>query len=740
MERNADYRTTIKKTLEFDAEILKRFVNFLNNPDEETAVLQFGSGDKYFGVTLLMVTMPGLPMFGHSQIEGFEEKYGMEYRKAYWDEQPDLGFVERHKYDIFPIMHKRYLFSGVENFYLYDYYNSEDNVNENVFAYSNQFGNERALIFYNNSYENTTGWIRVSAAYKDKLSDSLKQISVADGLSLTIEFNHFLIFREHKSGLEFIRRISDIFEKGIYTELNGYQYQIFWNMREVIDNEFNHYSELHDRLAGRGVESIENELQMNYKKKVDILFVSAEVAPFSKAGGLADVVGALPKEISKMGQKVGVITPFYSVIDKEKYAIKYTGIWGNIHLGNKNHKYKLFQYIDESGLDVYFINNDHFYNRTGIYTDETGEGYLDNFKRFLFLQYVVIDLIERDLFSAKLIHCNDHHTALIPWMLKNRKISISSLLTIHNAEYQGWFSFDEMMSLNEVDHNNLDKRRKKFNSLELGIKYCTALNTVSPNYADELLKKEKLSFGLRKLLTTHQNKFSGIINGADYSIWDPQTDIFLDDHFSIKSISGKSKNKRTLLKKCNWKYSTQPVIGMVSRLVTTKGFYLILNAIDEIIKTDVKLVILGTGNVKIIRALKKAERKYPNQISFHNYFDENMAHLVEAGSDIFLMPSRYEPCGLNQIYSLRYGTIPIVFNTGGLADTVTDYSKTGGDGFVFDRFSSKELIKTVQKAVEIYQDKKLWKKLVTNAMKVDFSWSNSAKKYLNLYTQILEEK
>ncbi|MBU0528531.1 glycogen/starch synthase, partial [bacterium] len=739
MERNADYRTTIKKTLEFDPEILKRFVNFLNNPDEETAAKQFGKGDKYFGVTLLMITMPGLPMFGHSQIEGFEEKYGMEYRKAYWNEQPDWGFIERHKYDIFPLMHKRYLFSGVDNFYLYDYYSSSGDVNENVFAYSNQFGNERALVFYNNSYENTAGWVRISSAYIDKTSDSLKQTSIGDGLNLKNVFNHYLILHEHKSGLEYIRRIADIFKEGIYTELNGYQYQIFWNMREVVDNEFSHYAELHNRLAGRGVRSIENELQMQFRQKIDILYVSAEVAPFSKAGGLADVVGALPKEIVKKGQKVAVITPFYSIIDKNKYAIKYSGIKGNIQLGDNHYEYYLYQYTDNKGVDIFFVKNDHFFNRTGIYTDETGEGYTDNFERFLFLQYVVIDLVKRGLFSVNLIHCNDHHTALIPWMLNNRNMRIPLLLTIHNAEYQGWFNFDEAKLLHSIDFENRDKRRKNFNSLTIGIKYCNALNTVSQNYAKELIKKEKLSFGLKKILIAHKNKFSGIINGADYSIWDPQTDPFLKDHFSIKAILGKNKNKRLLLKKCNWKYSTQPVIGMVSRLVTTKGFYLILRSINEIIATGAKLVIIGTGNVKISNALKKAAKKYPNQISFYNYFDEKMAHLIEAGSDMFLMPSRYEPCGLNQIYSLRYGTIPIVFNTGGLADTVANWDGKNGDGFVFYHYTSKELIKTILEVVDLYQDKKAWKKLINNAMKNDYSWSNSAKKYLNLYTQILEE-
>ena len=740
MERNADYRTTIKKTLEFDPEILKRFVNFLNNPDEETAAKQFGKGDKYFGVALLMITMPGLPMFGHSQIEGFEEKYGMEYRKAYWDEQPNWGFVERHKYDIFPVMHKRYLFSGVENYYLYDYFNSNGYVNENVFAYSNRFENERAMVFYNNSHENTTGWIKVSSAYIDKTSDSLKQTNIGDGLNLKNGFNHYLLLREHKSGLEFIRRTSDIFEKGIYTELSGYQYQVFWNMREVVDNEFGHYAELHDRLGGRGVKSIDAELQMHFRQKMDILFVSAEVAPFSKAGGLADVVGSLPQEISIKGQKVAVITPFYSVIDEKKYDIKFSGIHGNIQLGDNYIEYNLYQFMDDNGVDIFFVKNEHFFNRIGIYTDETGEGYKDNFQRFLFLQYVLLDLLDRGLFSAKLIHCNDHHTALIPWMLENRKIDIPTLLTIHNAEYQGWFSLDEAKLLHSSDFQNRDKRRKSYNALSIGIKYCDALNTVSLNYAKELLKNEKLSFGLKKFLQAHQDKFSGIINGADYSIWNPELDTFLTDHFSSKAISGKLKNKRLLIQKCNWKYSTQPVIGMVSRLVTRKGFYLILNSIDKILATGVKLVILGTGNTKISLALKKVAKKYSDQISFHNYFDEKMAHLIEAGSDMFLMPSRYEPCGLNQIYSLRYGTIPIVFNTGGLADTVTDWDGKNGDGFVFYHYTSRDLINIIEKSVKNYRDKKTWKKIVNNAMEKDYSWSNSAEKYLNLYTLILEEK
>lgn len=738
MERNADYRETIKKTLEFDPEILKRFVNFLNNPDEETAVKQFGKGDKYFGVTLLMSTMPGLPMFGHGQIEGWEEKYGMEYRRAYWEEETDQGFVERHKYDIFPLLHKRYLFSGVEKFYLYDYFNNDGRVNENVFAYSNQVGDERVLIVYNNSFESTAGWIKTSVAYKDKNSSSMLIKNISEAIDLPNDENSYLIFKEHKSNLDFIRRTSELHEKGLFSELNGYQYQVFWNMRVVTDNKHDHYRQLHDRLNGRGVKSIEDELQQYKKQDMDVLFISAEVAPFSKAGGLADVAGALPKEIANLGKAVNVITPYYSVIDNSKGSIESFGISGIVKLGSAEYNYELF-HLNDRDIDYFFVKNDHFFNRDNIYTDEYGLGYSDNFKRFLFLQCVIVDLINRGLFNASLIHCNDHHTALIPWMLDNRKINIPSVLTIHNAEYQGEFDLSELRLLSNLDYDRRDKRKKKFNSLELGIKHCSAVNTVSPNYASQLLKSNKLSFGMDVILKKHKSKFSGIINGADYSVWDPEDDHYLKDHFSASKLSGKTKNKRTLLKKCDFKNSDAPIIGMVSRLVKTKGFNLLLSTLDEILKNDIRLVILGTGDSRIVKGLNQYAEKYLDKFSFHNYFDEATAHLIEAGSDIYLMPSCYEPCGLNQIYSLRYGTIPIVYNTGGLADTVTQWDGIKGNGFVFNKFTKTELIKIINESVEFYRDKNIWKKIIRNAMNSDYSWSKSAQDYLNLYDKILKE-
>ena len=264
-EDNAKYRAVIKNTLEFDPEILRRFVNFMNNPDERTAVDQFGKGDKYFGICTMMVTMPGLPMFGHGQIEGFAEKYGMEYRRAYWEEEPDNHLVERHHREIFPLLHKRYLFAGVEHFLLYDFFTGEGVVNENVFAYSNGYGNERILVAYHNKNSTTSGWIKVSAAYSDKRSQKDKhpliQKNLVEGLSLNTHEKYFVIFRDQATNLEYIRNNRELEDKGLYLELGPYRCHVFYFIRQIHDNEWGHYSLLNEYLNGRGVSSIEEALR-----------------------------------------------------------------------------------------------------------------------------------------------------------------------------------------------------------------------------------------------------------------------------------------------------------------------------------------------------------------------------------------------------------------------------------------------------------------------------------------------
>ena len=265
-EDNAKYRSVIKNTLEFDPEILKRFVNFMNNPDEDTAVAQFGKGDKYFGICTMMATLPGLPMFGHGQIEGFAEKYGMEYRRAYWDEQPDGYLVDRHEREIFPLLHRRYLFAEVEDFLLYDFFTPEGHVNEDVFAYSNRAGDERALVVYHNKYATARGWIKTSVAYSVKAGDDgdrmpgPKDPGRGPGPARRRR-TIFCIFRDHVTGLEYIRNSQELCEQGLYVELEAYKCHVFLDWREVQDNEWHQYAHLAAYLDGRGVPSIEEALR-----------------------------------------------------------------------------------------------------------------------------------------------------------------------------------------------------------------------------------------------------------------------------------------------------------------------------------------------------------------------------------------------------------------------------------------------------------------------------------------------
>lgn len=300
-EENAKYRASIKNVLEFDPEILKRFVNFMNNPDEETAVAQFGKDDKYFGVCMLMVTMPGLPMFGHGQIEGFAEKYGMEYRRAYWDEQPDPYLIQRHEREIFPLMKRRYLFADVQNFLLYDFFTPEGYVNENVFAYSNRAGEERALVVYNNKYEQARGWVRTSVAFAVKTGQGdgrmLVQKTLGEGLGLHAEPNYFCIFRDHVTGLEYIRNSKQLCDQGLYVELGAFKYQVFLDFREVQDDAWGHYAQLAAYLDGRGVPSIEEALQdllvqpiqQPFRELVNAaMFRRLIAARLTGAGGLLD--------------------------------------------------------------------------------------------------------------------------------------------------------------------------------------------------------------------------------------------------------------------------------------------------------------------------------------------------------------------------------------------------------------------------------------------------------------------
>jgi len=479
-----------------------------------------------------------------------------------------------------------------------------------------------------------------------------------------------------------------------------------------------------------------------------ILFAAAEVAPFSKVGGLADVAGALPAELARSTIKTQIVSPLYRQIDRTIHEIESTGVSGSVRLEYTSHPYELFKCVDSHDpyLECLFVHNQYYFARDGIYTRQDGEGFIDNNARYIFFQKVIVDLIVRGIFNPDIIHVNDHHTALIPFLLHNRKIDIPALLTVHNFQYQGHFSVAESGMLGPNDRAELKANftadRENYNALEIGIRYSQHTNTVSPTYAGELLEQSQMSFGLHEVLLKSRARFSGILNGADYSYWNPQVDQLIPYNYSQAAIAGKLENKQALARRCNLPFTPDiPIIGSVSRLVESKGFDLIIEIMGRISSLPVQLVFLGTGNPEYQEQLTDWAQKYPDRISYTAAYDEPLAHLIEAGSDLFLMPSRFEPCGLNQIYSLKYGTIPIVHHTGGLADTVENWTGNQGNGFVFDDYTGETLLATIHRALEVYQsDPYQWSSLMANAMRADYSWELAADKYRQLYENILKQR
>lgn len=454
-----------------------------------------------------------------------------------------------------------------------------------------------------------------------------------------------------------------------------------------------------------------------------ILQVASEVVPFAKTGGLADVAGALPLALEELGQEVIVALPGYKTIQarkiqKFKEDISYTQI------GKK--------------IKVYFIENDKYFDRDGLYQDKSGD-YKDNLERFAYFCKRVLGLLKEIDFAPEIIHLHDWQSALIPVYLK-RSFSnntfyknIKTVLTIHNIGYQGLFPKEQFPKLG-LDWTLFNPDGLEFygqiNILKGGMKFCDMINTVSPTYSQEIQTKE-FGFGLEGVLKNRQNSVFGILNGLDYSIWNPQTDEFIAQNYSSKDLKEKYKNKRDLQKLCELPLKNDiPLLGIVSRLAQQKGFDILAEAMEDICKMQLQLVILGTGDLKYHSLLNDMAKKYPQVLRVYLKFDDALAHKIYSGSDIFLMPSRYEPCGLGQMISLRYGTIPLVFKTGGLADTVT-----ADNGFVFEHYSHEELLKTIKQAVELFAQPKKWLGLMQRAMQYNFSWEESAKKYLELYAK-----
>jgi len=457
-----------------------------------------------------------------------------------------------------------------------------------------------------------------------------------------------------------------------------------------------------------------------------IAICASEVFPFAKTGGLADVTGALPLALEDLGQQVIIFMPKYQTVSLGKWPLK-------------KEKDGLFSTSLGKNIKVYFIEHDGYFNRPGLYGEKTGD-YPDNLERFAFFNKKTLDFLKEIDFKPDIIHIHDWQASLIPVYLKTVYSDnpfykdIKSLLTIHNIGYQGLFSKDEFYKLG-LDWSLFNINGLEFynqiNLLKGGIIFSDAINTVSPTYSKEIQTKE-FGFGLEGVLNQKKDSLYGILNGIDYSVWNPETDQFIFKNYSAQQLDKRYENKAALQKFCNLPVKDVLLIGMVSRLAEQKGWDILGEAIDPICEYDLQLVILGTGDLKYHILLEEIQKKYPQRCAVYLKFDEVLAHRIYASSDVFLMPSRYEPCGLGQMISLKYGAVPLVFKTGGLADTISSKN-----GFVFDVYKKEELINKIKEALNLYRNKNRWISLVKRTFTYNFSWQESAKEYIRLYQKLI---
>lgn len=482
-----------------------------------------------------------------------------------------------------------------------------------------------------------------------------------------------------------------------------------------------------------------------------VLLVSPEVAPFAKTGGLADVAGSLPRSLKKLGCDIHVVMPFYSMAQRPEFHYKLLLEDIEVSLGNLSLKGDIQSSHMEGKTPIYLVQRDEFYDRSNLYGTPKGD-YFDNAERFIFLSKMVFPLCKGINFQPDIIHCHDWQTALIPAYLKMVYSAdpffkkTASLLTIHNLAYQGLFEREKFALTGlppEVDSITGMEYWGKISFMKAGIVYADIITTVSEKYSQEI-QTEEYGYGLECVLRDRAKDLYGVINGADYDEWNPETDEFITAHYNIHDLSGKKQCKIDLLKsyKLPMELKNKPLLGVISRLADQKGLDLLANIVDDLMALDVGLVLLGKGERRYHQFFERLARQYPKKIGIHIGYDNLLAHKIEAGSDIFLMPSRYEPCGLNQIYSLKYGTIPVVRATGGLDDTIVQFDPQAGSGtgFKFEKEDALEFLNAIKKALEVYKNKKAWMRLMKNAMKESFTWEKSAQKYIELYKKALAKR
>lgn len=479
-------------------------------------------------------------------------------------------------------------------------------------------------------------------------------------------------------------------------------------------------------------------------KEIKVLFAASEAVPYAKTGGLADVAGTLPRELVKLGADVRLIMPKYKSIPQSYVdMMEYLG-YVYVDLSWRNQYCAVLKLVHE-GVTTYFIDNEYYFNRDVLY------GHFDEAEQFAFFSKALLKVLPLIDFKPDIIHCNDWQTGVVSAFLATQfgheeyYKSIKTVFTIHNLKYQGIFSKEILGGILGIGWEYFNADGLEFhdcvNYMKAGISFSNAITTVSKTYAEEI-KHDFFGEKLNGILNKRGDRLFGIINGIDYQENDPSTDKRIFVNFNAENTEGKYANKSMLQKSLGLpQLKDIPVIGIVSRLVDQKGFDLIARVFEELLQMDIQMVVLGTGDNKYEELFENAASRYPEKVSANLKYDGVLAQRIYAGADMFLMPSLYEPCGLSQLFSLRYGTVPIVRETGGLNDTIAPFNEfTGeGTGFTFANYNAHEMLDAIKRAVSFYENKKVWSSIIKNGMNQDFSWNKSAQEYMELYESILDE-
>ena len=475
------------------------------------------------------------------------------------------------------------------------------------------------------------------------------------------------------------------------------------------------------------------------------------MSPFAKTGGLADVAGSLPGALKKLGVQVMVGLPYYRIVRENgvKTETALTGL--EVAVNGKNLSCNVLNALSEDNGHVFFIDRNEFFDRPDLYATPTGD-YPDNLERFSFFNLAALLFAKTIGFDFHVVHCHDWQTGLVPAFLRTRYAKdpffshAASVFTIHNMGYQGLFS-PELFPATGLPPGEFNPAGVEYwgniSLLKAGIQYSDAITTVSPTYSREIQTSE-YGMGMEGLLEHRGEDLHGILNGVDYKGWDPATDQYLTNHYSVKDMKGKGQCKADLVKALQLDDSvlSRPLLAVISRLTVQKGYDLLLEVMEEVLKLDTGIVVLAAGEIKYQRPLDELARKHPSRIAIRIGFDEPLAHRIMAGADMLLVPSRYEPCGLTQIYALKYGTVPIVRATGGLDDTIRQFdpSSKKGTGFKFVEFESQAFLNQIRAAVETFNHEDSWRTIVQNGMMADFSWEESAQKYVSLFSKLSRNK